>query len=192
MKAPFFGLLLLLFLVLPPVAGLMESVMIIHMHMQMPLLVFAGFLIAGTLLRRFHTFFAEWNSDGIPGILLFVITVSFWTIPRTMDDALTLWYMELFKFVSLPLLAGLPLRDSWPKLTHIWKNGLIVFFAVLYLGMGWLYIWSPVQLCNNYLLLDQITLGWGFLATAVCMVIYLVYSYFTDMTRYRESGSQRG
>jgi hypothetical protein len=112
---------------------------------------------------------------------LFVIIVSFWTIPRTMDDALTLWYMELFKFVSLPFLAGVPLRDSWPKLTHLWKNGLIAFFALLYLGMGWLYIWSPVQLCNNYLLLDQITLGWGFLAPAVCMVIYLVYSYFMDI-----------
>lgn len=37
------GLVLLIGLMLPPVANLMESVMIIHMHMQMPMLVIAGF-----------------------------------------------------------------------------------------------------------------------------------------------------
>ena len=46
MKQSFYGLLLFIFLVLPPVANLMESIMIIHMHMQMPMLVFAGFLMA--------------------------------------------------------------------------------------------------------------------------------------------------
>lgn len=184
MRQAQYGLVLLVILMLPPVANLLESIMITHMHMQMPLLVLAGFLIAKFFQIKYPQFFEKWNANGLPGVLLFIIITGYWTIPRTMDETLTMASVEAFKFFSLPFLAGVPLRDSWPKLTSFWKNGIIIFFAILYLGMGWLYIWSPEQLCNNYLLIEQITLGWGFLTTAVCMVIYLGYSYFIDFTQY--------
>ena len=54
MKQSVYGLVLLIFLAVPPVAHFMESVMIIHMHMQMPLLVIAGFLMA-RYERNFRT-----------------------------------------------------------------------------------------------------------------------------------------
>ncbi|WP_085507597.1 hypothetical protein [Thalassobacillus devorans] len=183
MKGIYYVLLLYFFLMLPPVANLMESVMIIHMHMQMTLFVIIGFLLAPALQKRFPRFFEEWNPNGIPGILLFVIVIFYWTLPRSMDEALNLWYIELFKFISLPFLAGVPLWDSWKKITASLKNGLISLFTLLFILMGWLYIWSPNQLCNNYLMIDQITLGWGFLLTAVCMIIYLAYSYITDFAK---------
>jgi hypothetical protein len=41
-----YGLLLYIFLMLPPVANLVESIMITHMHMQMPMLVISGMLMA--------------------------------------------------------------------------------------------------------------------------------------------------
>ncbi|WP_028782004.1 hypothetical protein [Thalassobacillus devorans] len=181
MKGIYYVVILYIFLMLPPVANLMESVMIIHMHMQMTLFAAIGFLLAPGMIRKFPRFFEEWNPNGIPGLLLFVLVIVYWTLPRSMDEALNLWYIELFKFISLPFLAGVPLRDSWKKLKSSWKNGLIIFFTLLFIVMGWLYIWSPNQLCNNYLLIDQITLGWGFLLTAVCMIIYLAYSYITDL-----------
>ena len=184
MKQSLYGLLILLFLALPPVANLMESVMIIHMHMQMPLLIFTGYLMARLFQLRTPRFFEKWNGNGIPGILLFVIIVVYWTLPRSMDAALTNQSMEVFKFISLPLLAGVPLRDSWKKLKPNMKNIIFYFFIFLFSGMGWLYIDSPVQLCNNYLIIEQITLGWGFILTAICMVIYLVYIAFIDPTKY--------
>lgn len=184
MKQSIYGLLLLLALILPPVANLMESVMVIHMHMQMLLLIFTGFLMARFFQLRFPHFFEKWNGNGVPGILLFVIIVVYWTLPRSMDEALNEQSMELFKFVSLPLLAGIPLRDSWKKLRPIGKDITFYFFAILFFGMGWLYIDSPVQLCNNYLVIEQITLGWGFLTTAICMVIYKVYIAFVDPSKY--------
>jgi len=184
MKQSLYGLLVLLFLALPPVANLMESVMIIHMHMQMPLLIFTGFLLARIFQLRFPRFFEKWNGNGIPGIILFVIIVSYWTLPRSMDEALTLQSMEVFKFTSLPLLAGIPLRDSWKKLKPVGKHITFYIFIIMFSAMGWLYIDSPVQLCNNYLILEQITLGWGFITTAICMVIYLVYYAFVDPTKY--------
>jgi hypothetical protein len=162
----------------------MESVMIIHMHMQMPILVFAGFLGARFFQLRFPRFFEKWNGNGIPGILLFIIMVSYWTIPRAMDDALTSQGTEVFKFISLPIMAGIPLRDSWKKLKPVVKNLIFYFFIAMFTVMGWLYIETPVQLCNNYLVIDQITLGWGFVTTAICIVVYLLYSAFVDKSKY--------
>lgn len=184
MKQSFYGLLLFIFLAIPPVAQLMESVMIIHMHMQMPMLVIAGFLMGRFFQIRFPYFFNKWNQNGVPGILLFTIIMVYWMLPRTMDEALTSFSSEFFKFLSLPLLAGLPLRLSWKKLTSTWKNIIFITFTALFLLMGWLYIFSPDQLCNNYLLIEQITLGWGFLTMAICMVVYLIYITFTDRSKY--------
>jgi hypothetical protein len=184
MNQSFYGFILFVFLIIPPVADFMESLMVIHMHMQMPMLVIAGLLMARFFQLRFPHFFEKWNHDGIPGIFLFVVIVGYWMLPRTMDEALTNQSVELFKFISLPFLAGVSLRDSWKKLNSVWKNSIIIGFTVLSIGMGWLYIYSPVQLCNNYLVIEQITLGWGFITTAIGMIIYLMYSFFIDPSAY--------
>lgn len=184
MNQSFYGLLFFIFLAAPPVAKFMESVMVIHMHMQMPMLVIAGFLMAKYFLVRFPRFFVKWNHNGIPGILLFIIITVYWMLPRTMDEALTVWAVELFKFISLPFIAGTALRDSWKKLKPIIKSSVIISYTIMFLGLGWLYIWSPVQLCNNYLIIEQLTLGWGFILTAICMVLYLAYNFFIDPSAY--------
>jgi hypothetical protein len=184
LKQSIIGLLLFIVLALPPVATLLESIMVIHMHMQMPLLIFAGFLMARFFQIRFSQFFEKWNSNGVPGILVFAIINVYWMMPRTMDEALTVQSVEVFKFISLPFLAGIPLRDSWKKLGPIGRNVIFISFTVLFIGMGWLYINAPVQLCNNYLLIEQITLGWGFLTMAICMVIFLLYLFFIDHSAY--------
>ncbi|MFD2444974.1 hypothetical protein ACFSO7_13470 [Bacillus sp. CGMCC 1.16607] len=184
MNQSFYGLLLFIFLIIPPVAKFMESVMIMHMHMQMPMFVIAGLLMARFFQVRFKGFFEKWNSDGVPGMILFSIVMVYWMLPRTMDEALTVQGVEMFKFISLPFLAGIPLRDSWKKLGARGKNIIIIFFTILFLGLGWLYIQSQDQLCNNYLVIDQIILGWGFLTTAIGMVIYLGYTFFIDPSEY--------
>ncbi|THE12215.1 hypothetical protein E1I69_11895 [Bacillus timonensis] len=187
MKQFLIGLGLLFVLALPPVANLLESIMIIHMHMQMPSIVIAGFFMAKLFQQKFPSFFEKWNQDGIPGILLFIVIMVYWTIPKTMDETLNLTSMEVWKFLSLSLLAGVPLRDSWKKLSDRAKNIVFIFFTVKYLGMGVLYININNQLCNNYLVIDQITLGWGFITTAICILIYLVYNNFTDQSIYKNS-----
>lgn len=179
-----YGMLLFIFLILPPVARFMESIMIIHMHMQMPLLVFTGMLMGGFFQKKWHRFFETWNGNGLPGILLFSIIMVYWMIPRTMDDALMMTSVEVFKYISLPFLAGVPLRHSWPKLSVFAKNSLIACFTLLFLAAGWLYIAWPEQLCNNYLVIEQVTLGWGFVTMAACMGIYLIYQKFVDPSDY--------
>lgn len=179
-----YGLILFIFLAIPPVAHILESVMALHMHMQMPMLVISGMLMARFFQIRFPKVFEKWNENGLPGILLFIIIIVYWMLPRSMDEALTEPAVEIFKFISLPLLAGVSLRDSWKKLSEKIKNSVIIFFTVLSLLMGWLYIYSPVQLCNNYLVIQQITLGWAFITTSIGMVVYLIYITAVDRSKY--------
>src|SRR5690625_3055152 len=70
MKQAIYGLILFIFLSLSPVRHLAESIMSIHMHMQMPLLAIAGMLMTPFLQKKFGSFFAKWNANGVPGIVL--------------------------------------------------------------------------------------------------------------------------
>lgn len=187
MKQARYGLALYIFLMLPPVITMSESIMVVHMHMQMPLLVFVGTLFTPYLKEKFPTFFKNWNENGIPGIVLFMIILCYWMIPRTMDEALTVQAIEIFKFISLPFLAGIPLRDSWGKLTTLGKNILFICLSIISGVMAWLYIASPTQLCNNYLLTEQKALGWTFLLTGLCIIIYLIQTMFIDYEDYEET-----
>ncbi len=101
-----------------------------------------------------------------------------------MDDALTSSIVEIFKFISLPFLAGIPLRDSWEKLKEWGKTALVVVFILAFIGLGLLYTMSPVQLCNNYLLAEQVTLGWGYITMAITLFFYLIYRFFVDSSQY--------
>lgn len=169
---------------LPPVANLAESVMAIHMHMQMMLFIVTGMLMAPFFQKRFPRFFEKWNSNGVPGILLFLVILGYWLLPRTMDEALSIPAVEIFKFISLPFLAGVPLRDSWGKLSNIGKNIIYVLLSVIFAVMAWLYIESPVQLCNNYLIIEQKTLGWGFVFLAVSIMVYFISTLVIDPSDY--------
>lgn len=184
MKQAIYGFILFLFLIAPPVANMMESIMSIHMHMQMPLLGVAGMLMTPFLQKTFPRFFEKWNDNGIPGIMLFLIVVTYWLIPRAMDDALMIPFVEYFKFFSWTFLIGVPLRDSWPKLRNWIKNFVYVYVSIIYLGMAGLYIFSPDQLCNNYLIVEQRTLGWGFLIIALCIFIFFIQMLFIDKSKY--------
>lgn len=184
MKQAIYGLLLYLFLMIPPVVSLSESIMSIHMHMQMPLLGIAGMLMTPFLQNKFPRFFEKFNHNGIPGILLFIIIVFYWLVPRTMDEALTIPAVEVFKFISWPFLIGVPLRDSWKKLGAWAQNSVYIIISIAFGMMAWLYIASPDQLCNNYLIVEQRALGWGFVFISFCIMLYFIQSLFVDKEDY--------
>jgi len=184
MKQTIYGLILFIFMMMPPVIELTESIMSIHMHMQMPLLAIAGMLMYPIFKKWFPNFFERWNENGIPGMMLFLIIVIYWLFPRTMDEALTYTSTEVFKFISWPFLAGIPLRDSWGKLQQKYKDISLLIIVGLYGAMGMLYIFTEEQLCNNYLIVEQRALGWGFLIIAISLLVYVLQSKFIDYSQY--------
>ncbi len=86
MRQFYYGLALLLFLALPPVRHLMESIMAMHMHMQMMLLFVSGLLMSPFIQKKIPGLFAKFNKTGYPGLLLLLIILFYWMLPRTMDD----------------------------------------------------------------------------------------------------------
>src|SRR5699024_1844432 len=100
----------------------LEAYMITHMLLQMPILIGAGLLMGDALMKKYPDFFEKWDGSGIPGILLVYLITMYWMIPRAMDEALLLPLVEVFKYISLPFLVGLPLRHSWQKLSEVGKG----------------------------------------------------------------------
>lgn len=184
MKQEMYGLLIYLILMIPPVITGLESIMVTHMLVQIPLLIYSGWLMARFFQQKFPRFFEKFNSNGIPGIIMFIIITTYWMIPRVMDETLTLHSVEIFKFISLPFLAGVTLHDSWMKLGTFGKSFIILNYIPMFAFMAWLYIDSPIQICNNYLEFEQKQLGWGFLAIMAAMLLYIVQVAFTDRSGY--------
>lgn len=162
------GAVLILGLAIDPVRTFLELSLVGHMLVQIPLLVVAGWFIGLNHLNAVQ----RWNANGIPGLLISFFASIFWMLPRWLDAALseTLW--EIAKFATVPMLIGVVLSISWPRLSdlargYVWAN-LISMLAF----MGWLYIAAPVRICNNYLVDQQVVFGYSAMAIAVAIALY--------------------
>jgi hypothetical protein len=169
----FAGPLLWLVLALPPLRMAMENVMVWHMGVQIPALVVAGTLSGPLIVPLYQRYLAPWNGYGVAGIVLTIMTLLFWMLPRSLDATLDDGAMELAKFITLPLLAGLPLAHSWPRLSLIgrgivWSNLVAMLFV-----LAWLYLAAPLRVCNNYLVNDQELLGWYLFSAGIAAVLYV-------------------
>lgn len=179
MKQTGLGIILYSILVIPPVRDYLESIMVTHMLIQLPLLITVGWLIGRAIIKKWTSFFTNWNTNGIPGITFVVFITMYWMLPRVLDESLTIGNIELFKFISLPIV-GLILRDSWQKIQSLGKSFIFLNYLSMFGLMAWLYIDSPIQICNNYLDTEQKMLGWGFLVITIWMILYLLQAVFTD------------
>jgi hypothetical protein len=167
------GPLLWLVLVLPPVRHALEASMTLQMLAQIPLLALAGWWLQPWLPRRVAGALAVWNLNGISGLVLLSLAAMIWMLPRMMDLALEAPWVESAKFVSVPLLVGLPLSLSWPRAGFVVRGVFLAEVIATAFRLGWLYHASPQRLCSNYLLDDQRRLGEIMLeiGAAICLVL---------------------
>lgn len=171
-----FGLLILLSL--PPIVSYLESTMAGQMFLQMPGLIICGMFMGRGLLSHWPRFATGFNQGGIPGILLVTIVVSYWMLPRAIDASLVNPWMEIAKYISLPLLVGIPLRLSWPKMGFITKSFIWANLISMFIVMAWLYLAAPIRLCNSYLTSQQQVVGWIFLLLTAVSIVMLAIPAF--------------
>jgi len=165
------GIGIIIFLSLPIWRILLESSLINHMLIQIPLLVFAGWIIGKGLLP---SLLQKWNERGIPGLLIALFAMLFWMIPRWLDAALSEPHWEVIKFITVPLLIGVPLSISWPRISSfaravVWTNAISMLIVV-----GWLYVTAPLRVCNNYLVNQQEAFGYSTMALALVISAYWI------------------
>jgi len=161
--------IILFLLLLTPIRQLLESHLATHMLVQIPLLVWVGWMVGKALPA---TLLANRNSNGVPGLIITIFAMFFWMIPRWLDAALDETVWEAAKFVSVPLLIGLPLGTSWWRASSftravVWCNGISMLVV-----LGWLYANAPVRVCNNYLVNQQEEFGYAAMGLSVAIAAY--------------------
>ena len=160
-------------LALPSMRRLLEARMSLHMLVQFPLLVAAGFLLARALPGRWRRRVAAWNAHGIAGLLACALVLAVVMIPRLLDLALVDARIEAAKWLAL-LACGAALQLSWQR------AGLLVqaFFhgnvQPMTAAAGQLYQDAPLRLCNAYLLDDQVRLGQGLVIVSILAAIVAI------------------
>jgi len=153
------ALALWILLALPWVRVALERVMATHMLVQIPLLAVAGVLLARGLPAPSRARLATWNEGGVTGIVLALIASSWWMVPRALDLALASTTVEAMKFVTIPLLVGVPLALSWRALGSLGRGFVVANVLPMWAVVGWMYLAAPVRVCNYYLVSDQVVAG---------------------------------
>jgi hypothetical protein len=148
------GLACLLLAALPRVW--LEASMLRHMLLQLPLIVVAGWLLAGrwSVNRRAGAI----DQHGVTGLTIMLFVSAYWMIPRALELSINSPLAEAGKFASL-LLLGAMLPGSLARANWIVQLFFLGNFSWMMAIAGIQYQNMPRQLCNAYLLDDQITTG---------------------------------
>lgn len=155
-----------------PLRIALERDMAIHMCVQLPLLVCVGLLLAPAARAREPRWLANSDWLGIPGLVLVAFATSFWMIPRMLDAALAAPLFDFVKFVSVPLLVGLPLGVSWQRMPPLGRAFLWANFIPKLAAIGGLYLAAPVRLCAYYRVDQQSDAGWTLIGLAVALGLF--------------------
>jgi len=192
-RAPlcFVGAAALLFaaLLAPAARHTLEASMTMQMLVQIPLLVGVGALLRWALPARALAVTAGWDYHGITGLTLASLAAAFWLLPRMLDAAVTEPAMAWAKYLSVPLLMGLPFAVSWPRMSFIVRGVFLLEFIATFFRMGWLYLVWPDRLCNSYLLDDQQRLGqyMVLIGASLCILVVckLLWGRFDSLVEVR-------
>ncbi len=179
-----------LLLATPAARAWMEATMARHMLLQMPLLAASGFVLCRLLPERRQDFLLAAAGGAIPCLLLAFFASGYWMLPRALDGALANPLNEAVKFFSLALLVGLPLGLAWKRLGVIGRSFVWTNIISMLVVLGWLYINAPVRLCNNYLVGQQESAGWGMVKLAALLFAGWLGSFFVGGDRARDARTE--
>lgn len=162
----------------PQARSWLETTMQLHMLLQIPLLVAIGVAAGRLLPAQRQARIVAGIGGAIPCVLLAIFASSYWMLPRALDAAIGNSLAEIAKFLSLPLLVGLPLALAWHRAAPLWRQFIGTNFISMLGVLGWLYIASPVRVCNNYLVDEQNSTGWLMVKLAVLLFAWWLATLF--------------
>jgi hypothetical protein len=148
----------------------LKSSLLTHVLLQFPALIAAGVLLGVSIVPRAKAPDAS-AAEGVTALVLAGFGLAFWMLPRWLDAAVLDLRIDALKIASLVLLAGVPLGWGWRRVgplarTFVWANTASMLGV-----LGTLYATFPERLCNNYLVNEQVTLGWVMLTAAFILVV---------------------
>ena len=166
----YISVVIFLVLVLPNSRSYLEQSMVSHMLVQLPLLAYCGVLIGNFSQKFFKLKIAYCYS--LPLIIVAFTTAMFWMLPRNLDASLAYTEFEILKFITIPLLLGVPLSLGWHNVGAITRSFFITNLLSMLVVLAWLYIEAPVRLCNYYLIDEQQVVGQLILYITGAVILY--------------------
>lgn len=166
-------------LLTPPLRAALESSMVLHMLVQLPLLALVGVMWArawagappDSLRGRVLASLQRYNRGGVTGLVLASFTMLLWMLPRWLDAARMDPMVDLIKFLSVPLAFGAALALSWPRCPPIARAVIHLEGIATLLRFGWGYLAADQRLCLVYLQDDQQRVGILLLCVAAAWAI---------------------
>ena len=152
-------MLILATLSIPAVRIWLESSMVSHVLIELPLLIVGGMLVGGFALERYPALARVMKKYSAAALFAALFTFLYWMLPQSLDASLSDPDNAVMKFISLPVLLGVPLASPELQTSPIIKGFVICNLISMLLVMGWLYMTAPMQLCNYYVQGEQQQLG---------------------------------
>jgi len=170
-----------LILTTPVARAWLESSMVLHMLVQLPLLAVIGFCVGSVWHRlpgssptaNVRDWLQTFNAGGVTGLIAASVVMVLWMLPRCLDLARLDLAADALKFVSVPAV-GLAVALSWPRLPLIARGVVHLEVIATFFRFGWGYLATEERLCLAYLTGDQQRAGelllWLGLVYAVAVV----------------------
>jgi hypothetical protein len=186
-------------LAMPPARAWLESSMVQHMLVQLPLLATTGFCIGSAWLRsrprgrasRSLCHLQSFNAGGVTGLVFASFVMVLWMLPRSLDMARLDIAADALKFLSMPA-AGAAVALSWPSVPAVARAVVHLEVIATLLRFGWGYLAADERLCLVYLAGDQQRTGELLLALGVAYAIAAAWRpMFGFASRPRTSEGQR-
>ncbi|WP_284618675.1 hypothetical protein [Aquabacterium humicola] len=172
-RAAGFFIALALATLLPGLREVFEGAMALHMLLQLPALLAAGWLMAGrwhraAAVQALGRAIAAIDAGGLFGATAASAVIALWMIPAWLDRSLLDPSTAVLKYASW-LLAGVLLRAGAGRMHPTVAAFFLGNGAWMAATVGLLYQDEATRLCVSYLQDDQVWTGGGLVVAAVAM-----------------------
>lgn len=170
------ALLLALLPSLPIPQVLIQFSMLVHMAVQLPLLLIAGYCLA-TTMRANHAIkqlrlALPWQWVITAWIWVY-FSIIFWMLPIHLDKVLMFATWDILKIISL--LGSGALLWLLAKSPITWGVFFIGSLAIGLIFLGVYYQQATVRVCSNYLIASQHRAGFGLFIWGVSLLTFSFY-----------------